>query len=190
MFESDYVADAAWNVLETVGSVADEVDATHSQVSLRWLMDHERFTCVPIIGARTVDQLDENFDAVDVSLSDRQWARIDAAVDTCSDFTPRPRVELTARGGSKEYSSQSRYFTPSLGQNRVVNRRGKTSGRGAHSTAADCFLNIGGLWIVSPSSANRWIRSVLILTETRAPGSNCFSPGTCATTSSSPSMSR
>ena len=80
-FESDYVADAAWNVLEEVRAVAEEVDATPAQVSLRWLMDHERFTCVPIVGARTVDQLDENFGAVDVSLSDDQWARIDDAAE-------------------------------------------------------------------------------------------------------------
>jgi len=80
-FESDYVADAAWNVLEAVRAVADEVDASPAQVSLRWLMDHERFTCVPIVGARTVDQLDENFGAVDVSLSADQWARIDDAID-------------------------------------------------------------------------------------------------------------
>jgi len=80
-FEDDYVADTAWNVLETVRDVADEVGATPAQVSLRWLMDHERFTCVPIIGARTVEQLDENFGAVDVSLSDDQFERIDAAVE-------------------------------------------------------------------------------------------------------------
>jgi len=42
-------------------------------------MDHERFTCVPIIGARTVDQLDENLGAVDVELTDEQFERIDAA---------------------------------------------------------------------------------------------------------------
>lgn len=60
---------------------ADEVGATPAQVALRWLMDHERFTCVPIVGARTVDQFDENLGAVDVSLSHDQWDRIDAAVD-------------------------------------------------------------------------------------------------------------
>jgi aryl-alcohol dehydrogenase-like predicted oxidoreductase len=81
-FASDYVADAAWNVLKTVREVADEVDATAAQVSLRWLMDHDRFTCIPIVGARTVDQLDENFGAVDVSLSESHFDRIDTAVDT------------------------------------------------------------------------------------------------------------
>jgi aryl-alcohol dehydrogenase-like predicted oxidoreductase len=44
-------------------------------------MDHERFTCVPIIGARTVDQLDENLDAIEVDLSDEQFERIDAATE-------------------------------------------------------------------------------------------------------------
>ncbi|WP_136689254.1 aldo/keto reductase [Halorhabdus amylolytica] len=80
-FESDYVADAAWNVLEEVRAVATEVEATPAQVSLRWLIDHDDLTIVPIIGARTIDQLDENLGAVDVSLSEDQWERIDAAVD-------------------------------------------------------------------------------------------------------------
>jgi len=75
------VAEAAWNILDEVRAVADEVDASPAQVSLRWLIDHERFTCVPIVGARTVDRADENVGAVDVSLSDDQWARIDDAID-------------------------------------------------------------------------------------------------------------
>jgi aryl-alcohol dehydrogenase-like predicted oxidoreductase len=80
-FADWYMTDEAWDVLDTVRTVADEVDATPAQVSLRWLMDHERFTCVPIIGARTTDQMAENLGAVDVSLSDDQWERIDEAGD-------------------------------------------------------------------------------------------------------------
>jgi len=78
-FADWYMNDEAWAVLDEVRAVADEVDATPAQVSLRWLMDHDRFTCVPIIGARTTDQLNENYDAIDVSLSDDQWERIDEA---------------------------------------------------------------------------------------------------------------
>jgi aryl-alcohol dehydrogenase-like predicted oxidoreductase len=78
-FSDWYLSEEAWDVLDEVRSVADEADATPAQVSLRWLMDHERFTCVPIIGARTVDQLDENLGAVDVELTDEQFERIDAA---------------------------------------------------------------------------------------------------------------
>jgi len=39
-------------------------------------MDHDRFSVVPIIGARTVDQLSENVGAVDISLSRAQRQRI------------------------------------------------------------------------------------------------------------------
>jgi aryl-alcohol dehydrogenase-like predicted oxidoreductase len=77
---TDWYIDADdWDVLDEVRAVADEVDATPAQVSLRWLIDHDRFTCVPIVGARTTDQLNENYDAIEVSLSDDQWARIDEA---------------------------------------------------------------------------------------------------------------
>jgi aryl-alcohol dehydrogenase-like predicted oxidoreductase len=77
---TDWYIDADdWDVLDEVRAVADEVDATPAQVSLRWLIDHDRFTCVPIVGARTTDQLNENYDVIEVSLSDDQWARIDEA---------------------------------------------------------------------------------------------------------------
>ena len=53
-----------------------------AQVSVRWLMDQDAFTCAPIIGARTVDQLEENVGAAAVSISDDQHDRItDARYD-------------------------------------------------------------------------------------------------------------
>lgn len=68
--------DRQWRVLEAVRAVANESDATPAQVALRWLMDRERFTCVPIVGARSVTQLEENVGAADLSLSSDQLARI------------------------------------------------------------------------------------------------------------------
>ncbi|WP_254529982.1 aldo/keto reductase [Natrinema gelatinilyticum] len=79
LFEDRYTSETAWNVLEAVESVADEVDATPAQVSLQWLMAQERFTCVPIVGARTPEQLAENVGAVEVDLDDDQFERIDEA---------------------------------------------------------------------------------------------------------------
>ncbi|WP_440765708.1 aldo/keto reductase [Natronorubrum sp. DTA7] len=79
LFEDRYATDRAWDVLEAVESVANEVDATPAQVSLRWLMDQDRFTCTPIVGARTPNQLAENVGAVEIELSDEQFERIDAA---------------------------------------------------------------------------------------------------------------
>ncbi|WP_436929636.1 aldo/keto reductase [Halosimplex halobium] len=76
MFEDWYVSERGWHVLDAVREVADEVDASPAQVALRWLMDQREFDCVPIVGARTVEQLDENMGAVDVSISDEQFDRI------------------------------------------------------------------------------------------------------------------
>ncbi|AHF98975.1 aryl-alcohol dehydrogenase [Halostagnicola larsenii XH-48] len=79
MFDEYYATEQAWDVLETVEDVADEVDASPAQVSLRWLMNQTEFTCIPIVGARTPEQLEENVGAVDVELSDEQFDRIDGA---------------------------------------------------------------------------------------------------------------
>ncbi len=76
MFTDWYVSERGWHVLDEVRAVAQEVDASPTQVALRWLMDQPEFTCVPIVGARTVDQLDENLGAVDVSISGEQFDRI------------------------------------------------------------------------------------------------------------------
>ncbi|MFC3957370.1 aldo/keto reductase [Halovivax cerinus] len=75
-FGEYYATDTAWDVLDAVEAVADERDASPAQVSLRWLMDQDRFTCVPIVGARTPDQLEENVGAVDVDLTDDDVERI------------------------------------------------------------------------------------------------------------------
>ncbi|QFU83027.1 aldo/keto reductase [Natronorubrum aibiense] len=79
MFEEYYASERAWDVLEAVEDVADDLEATPAQVALRWLIDQERFTCIPIVGARTPDQLSENVGAVDLELDDEQFEWIDAA---------------------------------------------------------------------------------------------------------------
>jgi aryl-alcohol dehydrogenase-like predicted oxidoreductase len=75
-FGDYYASERGWRVLDAVREIADEEDATPAQVALRWLMDREEYTCVPIVGARTVEQLDENAGAADVSLDDGQHGRI------------------------------------------------------------------------------------------------------------------
>ncbi|MFY4816067.1 aldo/keto reductase [Haloarcula sp. AONF1] len=81
-FERFYLSERGWKVLDAVREVADELDATPAQVALAWLTEWDEFTCVPIVGARTVDQLDENVAAADLDLSDEQWDRImDARYD-------------------------------------------------------------------------------------------------------------
>ena len=78
-FTEYYLSERGWSVLDTVREVADEAEATPAQVALRWLIDQQEFTCVPIVGARTTDQLDDNVGAVDLSLSRDQHNRITEA---------------------------------------------------------------------------------------------------------------
>ena len=81
-FERFYLSERGWKVLDEIRAVADEVDASPAQVSLRWLMDQEDVTCVPIVGARTTDQLEENLGAAEVSISSDQHDRLtDARFD-------------------------------------------------------------------------------------------------------------
>ncbi|MFC6836008.1 aldo/keto reductase [Halomarina ordinaria] len=78
-FSGFYVSERGWHVLDAIRAVADEADATPAQVALRWLMDQEAFTCVPIVGARTEEQLRENVGAADLSLTAEGRERIDDA---------------------------------------------------------------------------------------------------------------
>jgi aryl-alcohol dehydrogenase-like predicted oxidoreductase len=68
-----------WETLDAIRDVAAETGATPTQVAIRWAMDIEAVTSVPIVGARSVDQIEENSRAVDLSLSPEQYERIAAA---------------------------------------------------------------------------------------------------------------
>ena len=70
-----YLTDENFDVVDEVEAVAAEVDATPAQVSLAWLMHHDQ-VAAPIIGARTVEQLEENLGAAEVDLSDEQFQRL------------------------------------------------------------------------------------------------------------------
>jgi aryl-alcohol dehydrogenase-like predicted oxidoreductase len=62
----------------TVEAVAAEIGRSPAQVALNWLIGRPTVTA-PIIGARTVGQLQENLGATGWTLDDHQRARLDAA---------------------------------------------------------------------------------------------------------------
>ncbi|MCW2512306.1 MAG: putative oxidoreductase, aryl-alcohol dehydrogenase like protein [Mycobacterium sp.] len=71
-------------VVEVIRAVADEREATAAQVALAWLRyraDELGVAAVPIPGTRRAARVEENFDSLDVALSDDQLARLDAAAD-------------------------------------------------------------------------------------------------------------
>jgi len=81
-WEIDQFSERQWKVLEKTRKVANELGVTPTQVSLRWLIEQNRFTCVPIVGARTPDQLEENLGALEISLDDTHFEHITEAYTT------------------------------------------------------------------------------------------------------------
>ncbi|WP_433041794.1 aldo/keto reductase [Dactylosporangium sp. CS-033363] len=72
------VDERTWAVTDTLLAVADEVGRTPAQVALRWLMQRPGVTA-PIVGARTVAQLDDNLGAVGLVLDDKHVERLTGA---------------------------------------------------------------------------------------------------------------
>jgi aryl-alcohol dehydrogenase-like predicted oxidoreductase len=88
-----------WDVIDAVRAVADDRDASMAQVALAWLVDRPTVTSV-ILGARTVDQLDDNLGAAGLHLSADEAARLNAASDPAPADYPygEPGVEQRGRG--------------------------------------------------------------------------------------------
>jgi aryl-alcohol dehydrogenase-like predicted oxidoreductase len=73
-------AQRTWDVIDAVQSVASSRGVTMAQVALAWLVDRPMVTSV-ILGARTVEQLQDNLGAADLHLDGDEVARLDAASD-------------------------------------------------------------------------------------------------------------
>jgi aryl-alcohol dehydrogenase-like predicted oxidoreductase len=67
-----------WAVLEAVGAAAEAHDASYSQVALAWLLAQPAVTSV-ILGARTVEQLQDNLGSADLVLTPEELAALTAA---------------------------------------------------------------------------------------------------------------
>ena len=72
---SAYNNEHTWSVLDALFVMADEVGKAPAQVAINWLLQRPGMTA-PIIGARTMEQLESNLGASGWSLSDEQMARL------------------------------------------------------------------------------------------------------------------
>ncbi|TDJ40949.1 MAG: aldo/keto reductase [Gammaproteobacteria bacterium] len=86
-------------IAQEVIAVAEEVDATPSQVAIAWVRAGEG-NIIPLLGARTRDQLVENLGALEVQLGDDQLNRLNEASAISSGFPHdmlQPQVEALKR---------------------------------------------------------------------------------------------
>jgi aryl-alcohol dehydrogenase-like predicted oxidoreductase len=73
-----YDNDRMWNVIEVLGRVAKRRETTHAAVALAWLLAKPVVSTV-IVGARTIDQLEDNLRATDVKLAAEDVRELDEA---------------------------------------------------------------------------------------------------------------
>jgi len=85
---SSGVNDVVYDAVDALDEMAQKKGCTLSQLALAWVINQKAITS-PIIGPRTVEQLQDNIGAIDVTFSDEDFARID-------DFAP-PGSSLVAK---------------------------------------------------------------------------------------------
>ena len=73
-------SERTWDVVTAVGEVADELGVSMARVALAWLADRPAVSSV-ILGARTIEQLEDNLGAAGLHLSAAHAQRLDAASD-------------------------------------------------------------------------------------------------------------
>jgi len=86
---SYYDNDQTWNLLDTIGKISAETKHSYAQISLRWLLQKPAVTC-PIVGARTMEQLEDNLGAGFFTLTDEQMKLLD---DVSLPKVPYPYAE-------------------------------------------------------------------------------------------------
>jgi len=68
--------DRAFDCVDAMRPIADARGVSVARIALAWLL-HQPFVTTVIVGAKTVEQLDDNLAAVDVTLSAEELARLD-----------------------------------------------------------------------------------------------------------------
>ncbi|MDB5084712.1 MAG: aldo/keto reductase [Bacilli bacterium] len=73
-----YNNEHTWQVIDALFSVAEEVNHSPAQVAINWLLQNP-VIAAPIVGVRTLEQLDSNLGAIGWSLSSEQIKRLNEA---------------------------------------------------------------------------------------------------------------
>ena len=78
---STKTVEQTWNVIDQLRAIAKELNVSVAAVALRWLIQRNGVTST-IIGARTMEQFNQNMQAIDIHLTDEQMAQLTKASDT------------------------------------------------------------------------------------------------------------
>ena len=70
--------DRMWKLLDVIGQVASRRETTHAAISLAWLLAKPEVSSI-IVGARTVEQLNQNLKATSIRLTEAEVRELDDA---------------------------------------------------------------------------------------------------------------
>lgn len=73
-----YFKDKNFEILKTIEKLTEEKDATMAQIALCWVIHKENITA-PIIGANSIEQLEENIGALEIKLKKDDLKALDEA---------------------------------------------------------------------------------------------------------------
>lgn len=101
-------------VARQVVAVAREVGASPSQVALAWLRQQQRYgEVLPIVGARTLAQLEDNLGCLNLELAPEHWQRLDQATAVSlgfpHEFLASPMSRDMACGGKADLLDNPRH---------------------------------------------------------------------------------
>lgn len=73
------LSDKSLKVVKEVERISEEVSKPMSQVAINWVRQQPGAQMIPIMGARSLEQLKDNLGVLDWSLTGEQWKRLDEA---------------------------------------------------------------------------------------------------------------
>jgi aryl-alcohol dehydrogenase-like predicted oxidoreductase len=89
--------DRAWRVVEVMREVGDAHGVSVARVALAWLLRKPSVMSI-IIGAKTLEQLDDNLAAVDLTLTPEEMAKLDEASEIPAEY---PGWMFARQGGNR-----------------------------------------------------------------------------------------
>jgi aryl-alcohol dehydrogenase-like predicted oxidoreductase len=89
--------DRAWACVEVMREVGEAHGVSVARVALAWLL-HKPAVMSVIIGAKTLEQLDDNLAAADLVLTSEEMSRLDEASDLAAEY---PGWMLARQGGAR-----------------------------------------------------------------------------------------
>ncbi len=100
--DSKRLNEASVRITQEVIGVAEKLGVEPSHIAVKWTMQ-QHFSCIPIVGATKVDQLEENLNAVNVTIPEQDMQRLNtvSAIELGfpGDFLKEEGVRLNNFGG-------------------------------------------------------------------------------------------